>query len=440
MFDLTKEIKLDPKWEKAYAFSRVFIYFSAILGVLYVSYLVLFPASYFSYSFVPSKEKDTIYDLSDSTGGFPAGGKVSPEDKLNFFTFATGRFSKVDLDVETGKNPINEAKIAVQKSYRAFFYPLGEPLGFKDGSLVKSENDYFIISRGELRKFTSPETAEKMGFNPDAFFTAEKKDIAFNKIGENILFSEYPEDSVFKINGDCYILQEGKLEKFVSHRAYLSNYADGVAVTKDENFLQNYEISNELAGFSDGTLVSFEGSVYVISEMIAFPIQDPAVFESLGFKWENVIPAKSEEIGIYTKEKALNLNKPHPNGIIMADEKAEKYFYIQDGMKREIGSGVIANSYNRGSFVSIRVSGINADVACISRRGFFNNYGASCQADIRNLANTPGITYKFGLSVSPETKIGGISATFKQSVNVENLKISLGVIKNKIIARFYGKK
>lgn len=440
MFDLTKEIKLDPKWEKVYVFSRIFIYLSVILGVLYVFYLVLFPTDYFNYSFVSSKEKNTIYDLSNSTGGFPTEGKISPEDNMVFFAFTTGRFSKIDLNLKTGENPINKAEIEIQKSYRAFFYPLGEPLGFKDGSLIKSGNDYYVISRGELRKFTSPEAAKKMGFNSDAFFMAEKKDLAFNKTGENISSSEYPEDSVFKINGDYYILREGKLEKFVSRRAYFSHYTDNLAISKDESFLKNFEISDNMVGFSDGTLISFEGSAFVISGMSAFPIQDPAVFESLGFKWENVIPAEPEEIGIYTKEKTINLKNTHPNGIILADQKAEKYFYIQDGKRRQINGASIANSYGTSNFINISASAIAARGACSYRQSFFNNNSFDCRIDLKNFENVPGNTYKYKLSVSPETRIRNISAAFYQSLNAENLKISLVGIKNKIIARFYGKK
>jgi hypothetical protein len=437
IFNLTEEIKLDRKWNMYYVTLRLAMYAIIIYTAVYFLYLLLFPMANVDYSFLEPAEKNASVDATNTRGEIPLDGLMKTDDSFNFFSYIPGRYSKTQLIINTDSTPISTLKVSIQKSYRANFYPLGDPLGFKEGSLVKNNNKYFIISQNELRRFPSLETVKNMGFKSEAFTNVSAEDLAYNKNGGYVQ-SDYPDSSLFKINGEYYQLRSGSMEKFVSSRAYLSQYSENMAVTKDDNFLEKYEKNDSLIGFEDGTIISFSGGAFIVSGTNAFPIQDPVVFESMGFKWDDVIPVDSEEIGIYLKQKTFDMKQPHPDGTIFADEKSDKYYYIQGGKKREIPSSTIVNSYNRRFFINVSAVENASQGECHYKSNSTSGNTYTCQASIASLITYPGNTYKISLEATPEIKINNINIVFKQAANLENLKIALINIKNKIAAKYNG--
>lgn len=442
MLDFTKNVKLEGKQLRLYRLARLLVFAAFILGAIYYAHLLLFPSQSFDFSFMtPGAAKNTIVYPRDSESNLMVNGELPKEKNLLFDTALWGDFSKIKLDIvlEKQSSPPGFLGVSARKSFRAFFYPEGEQMGFKDGMLVKNSGSFYIISGGKARKFASSDIARKLGFDPQTFKEVSNEELKYNEAGENITdVSEYPDDSLFKIGEEYYRLENGVLSQFVSEKAYLTNYDNNQAIEKESGFLNNYQIAEDFLGFNDGTLVSFDISAFIASQGKLFPINNIATFESMGFNWQDLVPASGEEIGIYEKAKLFNIDQPHPDGIIFSDKETGKYYYIQGGQKRELkGSGII-NSYLRKSPVLAEQKGLEAENRCELKKSWGISRTYSCEIPIENTRFLLGNDYQFKMESDSDIVIKKAGARFEKSLTWENLKLSLSDIKKRIIANYYG--
>jgi hypothetical protein len=442
MINFTKEIKLSPEWQKKYRVLQPAVYLIFLASMFYFAYLVLFPSMNFSFSFQSANAlKNTIVDPRDSNGNRNETGRINEKDPLFFNINPLGEFSRANLEIDLEKDsaPIEEGKVSAKKSYRAFFYPIGSPIGLPDGTLVKNGENYFLVSQEKLRKFSGWKIATDLGYGQSAFVEATDDDLKYNEKGADISDSaNYPDDSLFLISGDYYQMKNQKLSKYASEKVFLQNHRAEQALTKNATFLDSAETSEDFIGFPDGTLVSFDNAVSAISSGKSYPIDSVFTFESLGFSWNDVVPASEEEIGVSKKNKLFTINLPHPNGFVFLDRNAKKYYYIQDFKLRELKSPLIIKEYTKNTPIIADSASLTTEINCeikIQSR-LFNRYG--CALPIIDIQGLPGNSFQFETSFSPEVHIKTLSATYEKNIDWKNMRSTLSSIKNRIILQYAG--
>lgn len=446
MFDLTKEIKLEPKWQKIYRWLRFLVYAVFILSFLYLGYVFLFPSRYFLFSFSsPSSSKNNILEPHNSSNDSLENGEIKKEESLIFDVVlppSEGNFSRIKADIDLKKDSalIQKNELTAVKSYKSFFYPLGDPVGFKDGDLIKNKNNYYFVSQEKLRKFLNPQVLGNLGFGVNNFEEVGEEELKYNLTGENITnWQNYPDGTLIKAGDNYYKFKDQKLYAFASTNAYLSQYSDRQAIKKDIDFLDKYELVPDILGFASGMLLSYGESAFIVSGSEILPIDSPITFESMGFNWDDIIPASSEEIGIYERGKLFTVNRPHPNGTIFAGKESGKYYLVQNGAKREIIGSHIIKSYLKKNPVLVDEKGLNTKVDCQLKKNssfFGKSYG--CLISINSLSGTFGNDYRFEASFFPDIQVRELNLTFQKTVNWNNLKLSLIDIEQKIVSRYYG--
>ena len=288
--NMLNNIKLNPIWEKRYKNARFLVYLIFVLSLAYAAYLVLFPSANFVFSFKnPDSLKNTVADPRKENGELIRNGQVEGDGKMIFDANLVGDFSEAEVSFTLNGNSsdVGEGTVLARKSFRSFFYPEGD---------------------------------------------------AINKI-------EMPE--LFKINNDYYQLKDKVLYKFVSEKAFLTDYDSRQAIVKDESFLKNYPLSGEFIGFRDGTLLSSDISVFVVSGNRIWPINNPVTFASNGWNWNDVISASGEEIGIYQKEKLFTIKTPQPDGTLFRDDNTGKYYLISGKEKHELVGKDVIDFYSK---------------------------------------------------------------------------------------------
>ncbi|MDO9231743.1 MAG: hypothetical protein Q7U36_04705 [bacterium] len=416
MFDFTKEIKLEPKSFSLYRKLQILLYLSAIFLAIFLSYLIIFPHKYFFFSFLtPTSPKNTI-DEPHFTN--------QKNNELFFDTNILDSYStaKIILNLpETSKDdPIN---ISLGKSYASFLYNTGDPIGFKDGSLLKNKNDYYFISDGQLRKFSSLEILTFLGYSEKQFQEVADTDLIYNKKGDDILKNNtYPNATLFQIDNNFYIMENQQLKKFVSDQAFLSNYTGDQALKKDITFLNNYPASENLAGFSDGTLVSNDISVYIISQNKIYPIDNPLTFESNGYHWEDVLPIGSDELSLYEKDKLFNIKSPHPNGTVYKTIENSTYYLVRDGQKHLLPSEKIARSWLGKNPILVSEKSLSTKVSCNIQKQFSWSNAYECQMPLGVFSEFAGFDYQFNITSANEIKINTINIDCKKNINLQNFK------------------
>lgn len=440
-FDLTREATLPEKEYKLYKNLQTFLYIVAFLLAVTMAYRIIFDSQKFYSSLLNlDSNKNTLSLLHyENTDALITNGNIPAESALYFDAVPMGTFSRavITFPQDNQSREITTGEITVRKSHQAFLYPEGRLLGFKDGTLLKNRTAYYMISKGELRKFESS-AVSALGYPLDAFIEVTAEELQYAPIGQSIESAgDYPDSSLFRIEGDYYILQNLQLKKFTSEQSFLSQYKSTQAIQKDQTFFTKYALADDVVGFSDGSLVSFGDSIYIISSGKYFPINNPETFIGKGYNWDDVIPASSDEIALYEKAALFTIRRDHPNGTIFKTVENGQYFIINNLEKQFLPSQSIVDSWSKRSPVLVSEKSLTTIDQCKITRNYFGSY--SCEIQIDNLQNFIGVNYEFSIKLNEDTTIEELNVSFEKDINSTNLELFFrdiyNKIKNKYVAR-----
>ncbi|MEI7891236.1 MAG: hypothetical protein WCI36_04710 [bacterium] len=437
IFDLTANIQLGGKLKKQYNALRLLLHIIFALTMLFIIYRILFPIVPLDFAMdTPNSTKNTLVNPRIAQSGeFPPKATMQPNETLLFNANPVGQFSKANITLALAKNSagLENAEVKIKKSYQAFFYPTGEPIGFKDGTLLSTSNgNYYLISNKKLRKFANTDTILKLGYPKSAFLEVAQDDLRLNKKGEDIVdVTSYPEDTIFAIDDTYYQLKNQQLVAFVSTRAFLSQYKAQMAVAKNSDFLSNYPIAETFLGFCDGTLGSSADSVFILSEGKSYPIENAVTFEAMGYSWDDVIALTSDELGVYKKQKQFINSNPHPNGTIFIDQDSGKYFLIKDKQKIPLEISSTIQTYNQKPIVASMKSS-EIENTCTLKKKFLSSTNFECAISLENIESLLGNDYELSIQFPAAMKISTLNTTFSTPMTTSNLRNSLSIIKTRL--------
>jgi len=424
MFDFTKEVKLDERNYTLYRKLQFLLYLGAILLAFYLAFVIIFPKLPFTFSFLnPNSSKNTVFNPRLLNNDFPEKGKF--KENILFNTNFSGSYStaKINLNLSKKSSLPDSLNISVRKSYQAFLYASEGLIGFKDGSFLKNNGSFYIVSEGKLRKFNNITVLSGLGYLQENFKEVSIDDLKYNSLGEEIRKNnEYPDSTFFRIDDNYYILENQILKKFISDEAFLSSYNNSQAIKKDIGFLNNYPVSEDLAGFADGTIIAYDISAYIINGNQILPISDTQTFENKGFDWEDVIKVGSDEIANYEKGKLFTMNNSHANGFVFKTIEDSKYYIIKDGKKYSLPTENIAKSWLKKEPIMVSEKSLKIKNNCQLNQSPFNSKSYSCEIPLDIFDNLIGTSYEFELETSEEIKLDSIDVNFKKNIDFKNLK------------------
>lgn len=183
-------------------------------------------------------------------------------------------------------------------------YATGNPIKFALYTLARTpQGDIYLLLDDTKRKIASPEVFRKIGFNPEEVENASNADISYYKDGPAITLEDaYPTGALLQdpeTGGVYYVINGTKAP--LTHPIFLQTMFKNQPVLK--------ATSTQLAGFEkikpvvlpDGYLLKgdFGPGVYVISNGEKRPIASGEVFESLGYKWGNIITVPGRILDMY---------------------------------------------------------------------------------------------------------------------------------------------
>lgn len=440
MFDFTPNVALEPSDRKLYQKLRLALYFVFFALALYLSYLIVFPSKYFFFNLSePTSNKNSLANVKLSDSAYPENGFLAAGEELRYGADITNDYSSAQVKITLQKDSENPANpsISVRRSYQAFMYPEGEAIGFKEGSLLLEGMNYYIISDGQLRKFASPAILNSLGYSPANFKVVSKEELSYNPHGETLdKVDFFPNGAIFKIENEYYILSEQKLKKFTGENPFLTQYDQSQALNKSQDFLQKYPVSEDSVGFSDGTLVSSVDSVFIISRNKFFPIDSVQTFEIKGFHWEDVVPAGTDELAIYEKEKLFNLKGVHPDGTIYKSIEDTTYYLVWDGKKHILPSEKIATSWNKMTPIAVSEKALEGAASCSIKKAFFNSNTFVCEIPLESFAGLPGGNYEFTFRSNNAIHLKYLDVEFEKKITKDNLKFFLIGLYNSILANY----
>ena len=428
-FDLTKKVVLEASWQKHYLIARMFLWATFLLATVFFGYRIFFPTQEYFLNF--SNPEDKKNNLSAQDG---------QADKVIFNVYSPEKFSDARIQITTNKESAGAPGniVMTRLAYQAFAYPLAEvPASFPEGSLEKSGVQYFIISNGKLREFQSLKVAELLGYTKEMFEEATEAELGYSQKGEIISNADFfPDGSLFFINESYYQMRNQKLSRFVSEKAYLSRYKSNQALEKKNDFLKKYLFNDEMIGFPDGSVLSFNIGVFVVVSDKVIPFNNPAIFLAFGYDWDDIIPVGEEEIGLYERDKFFSIKQPHPSGTVFFAEDSGKYYLINDGQKYEIKGAEILNKYLKKNPIIVQEQSLEFRNYCQLKPVLWPLHSCACSPSIGNLKGISGNNYQFEMQKDSEVLLTKTKIKFYRSLNWENMRDVLAEIKHKFLMNY----
>lgn len=112
--------------------------------------------------------------------------------------------------------------------------------------------------------------------------------------------------------------------------------------------------------FRDGSLLAFNGTVFVIADGKRRPIESADVFLSKGYKWSNVLSVSGQEISPHPEGSKLRAASDYPDGTLLMAPGGRMYV-IEEGRRRYIPSPLIFEArYRWDSAIAVAQSVIDS--------------------------------------------------------------------------------
>lgn len=195
-------------------------------------------------------------------------------------------------------------------------YESGPEFVFPEYSLIRSPGGtVYLIVNGQKRGVASRQVFRSLGFNPEEVQDATWDDINILPDGTVITIeSAFPTGALLQSveTGGIAYVENGVRSPIYSREVFRSRFAGRPLLKVSNNEIEQYPIGEPIR-FVDGELVktSENRTIYLISNGERRPIANREIFDSLGFKWSNVIT---------TDIRTLSL---HPLGAMLDSEDSE---------------------------------------------------------------------------------------------------------------------
>jgi len=189
-------------------------------------------------------------------------------------------------------------------------YVKGDPIKFAQYSIVRSpQGDMYLLVNDEKRKIASSEIFRTLGFNPEEVEDASSQDLTYYENGSPITADDaYPTGALLQDpnSGGVYFAINRTKAPLIDPIFLKTKFKNYSVIKATAQELAKYE-KIEPVKFEDGYLLktNVAPAVYVISDGVKRPIASGEVFESLGYKWENIMEVHSRVLALYDKGEVI---------------------------------------------------------------------------------------------------------------------------------------
>lgn len=381
MFSLPPFIPLSSELLPRYRRLRLALALCMFLVAIFVTHSFLFPTVTTSFDFRnPKSSKNFIFDPRSDMGTPRTNGKLEPTGRLIANTSPLGDFSitSIVINLEKDSPTPEQMDVMLQKGYRAFFLPIGDPLTTLD-------------------------------WKP-----------------------------TFRIRDTYYELRENVLHPFVSEAAYHSRYPVTHPVANLTDAPAEWNVTDQLIGFRVGSLLSFADGVYVVtSESDIRPIGSAEIFLALGYNFEDVLPVSEEDLGIYKRGRIFLMGATHPDGTLFADRDSDTLYLIKAGERHAVADTPAREFLLTQQHPILATSPSEASAAsCVATPGWLSGK-LRCLVDLEPAKSSLGPDYELTVSnTDTDIDISSLSLDFETRLDAQNLTTLLAKVKQRLLTRF----
>lgn len=427
-FDIAPAVSIPKHLRGAYGALRILLWaaFAALLA--YGAVKILFPNEYGYFDFTQYYGPDNTLILPRLSDGEITRGPVPEVESMIFNAIARGEFEELSFAIRAEEGD-PAGTLEMVRTYRAMLFPEGDPAVLPDGTLAANDGEFYFVSDEALREIPEP-LLDTFGFSRGKFLEISDRETALHGRGEPIGVDEYWTGGALFTDGEEFFqIREGRLDPFVSERAYLSRHRRQDARILDPR--RDVPVADILKpiGFLDGTLLSYGGGVYAVEGEFVRPIDSPESFLAKGYAWEDVVEATEEEFSAYERGDIYGIERSHSSGTVFVDEDSNRHFLIDNGVRREIFGEHILDAYE--SIPAIPASADPERLECDIAPGRWGWYG--CKRDIAGFGS--GAEYQFFFTPKEDTELKEMKTVLVRGASWESFRTFLSDAKNRLLRK-----
>lgn len=250
-------------------------------------------------------------------------------------------------------------------------YPAGTDEYYPDGKLIASANTVFLMQQNKKLPISSPEVFESYGFKWGRIIRATEYELSVIPEGVTLSEIKYQRARVLlspEGSSAVYVVDTTGALRYIPSPFIFNTlqYKWDEIIKISPNVLKRYQIGpNKL--FSDGSLISYNGAVYLISNEYKKPIANANIFLGLGYRWPAVIPLRTDEFNQYK------------TGNLIPDISNDKYNLITVND----GDDIVINI--NGKIEGVKLLGIDAPEIDNFMSSNYYCYGVESYLALKNL-------------------------------------------------------
>jgi len=191
-------------------------------------------------------------------------------------------------------------------------FPNGTDVKFPQYSIVRApDKKIYLLVDNRKRNFTDIKAFRQLGYNPEEVVEADWADINSYQDGKPITpDSIYPQGALLRDQktGGIYWTEEGTKAPLIDWIFMEAMFKGKHFINTSTEELNKYETIAPIM-FPDGELIKIEKAlgVYVVDNGKLRPINSAAIFNSLGYKWENIISVPVRVFSLYQIGEPMTL-------------------------------------------------------------------------------------------------------------------------------------
>ncbi len=231
-------------------------------------------------------------------------------------------------------------------------YSTGQPVGFRDGTLIRTPDDkVWIVSNGLRRHIGSGQVLSSLGYSRDVIRDVSDSEAGLHQVGSPLTSHAHADGTLLQASGPVWVLRGGSRVR-VSSGVLASAWRGSEVIHVSAATLAQYP--EGAAGFRAGSLIrSPDNKVWIISDGLRRHIVSGAVFDDLGYNGSVIRNASSGETALHREGPQVRSASIHPNGTLLKGTTPAVYF-LDGGRRRHVPTAnVLASQFRRDEVVTV---------------------------------------------------------------------------------------
>ncbi len=229
---------------------------------------------------------------------------------------------------------------------------------FRVGNTYTFQNKYSSIKNEEMEvTIENQATAALYNYTPHVY----DGNYNFWRIWNRYFpAQEYPDGTILKVNNDYWLIQNGERRKFSSMSVLNSRYDSNRAVIVDQSALSPYREGAPIRFHNYAIIMSPQGNLYLLVDEKKRPFASTEAFRRIGYNMEEIMSASWQDVNSYITGKEITVATAYPTGALLQNKETGGVYWVQDETRAPIVDRIfLETKYKNQEIIAVSPEELN---------------------------------------------------------------------------------